>query len=81
MDIYNLVGFREVEFTDQKTGLRVHGYSLFLERNPTPDEKIQGVECVKQFISSRYISYVPCLGDKVRLLYNKYGKIGSIEIV
>ena len=79
MEIYNVVGFRKVNFKDAKTGNPVDGYTLFLERVPRPDENITGVECVKQFIASQYVPYVPALGDQIRLLYNKYGKIGSVE--
>ncbi len=81
MEIYNVVGFRLVKFNDQKTNSLIEGYTLFLERTPDPEENIQGIECLKQFISSSYVRYVPQVGDSIRLIYNKYGKIGAIEAV
>lgn len=78
MEIYDVVGFRRVEFTDKKTKNNVDGYTLFLQRTPQ-DDKVFGLECCKQFISCQYVSYVPQLGDRIRLLYNRYGKIGAVE--
>ena len=78
MEIYDVVGFRRVEFTDEKTKNKVDGYTLFLQRTPQ-DDKVVGLECCKQFISSQYVSYVPQLGDRIRLIYNRYGKIGAVE--
>ncbi len=78
MEIYEVVGYRRVKFTDDKTKNVVDGYTLFLQRTPE-DDKVIGLECCKQFISSQYVSYVPQLGDNIRLIYNRYGKIGAVE--
>lgn len=78
MEIYDVVGFRRVKFTDEKTKNVVDGYTLYLQRTPE-DDKIVGVECCKQFISSQYVDYEPVLGDRIKLIYNRYGKIGAVE--
>lgn len=78
MEVYEVVGYRRVKFTDEKTKNPVDGYTLFLQRTPD-DDKIVGLECCKQFISSQYVSYQPQLGDNIRLIYNRYGKIGAVE--
>lgn len=78
MEIYEVVGFRRVNFTDEKTKKVVDGYTLFLQRDPE-DGKTHGVECSKQFISAQSVFYQPQLGDRIRLLYNRYGKIGAVE--
>lgn len=78
MEKYEVVGFRRVEFTDDKTKNKVDGYTLFLQRAPE-DDKIVGIECCKQFISCQYVNYVPHVGDTIRLIYNRYGKIGAVE--
>lgn len=79
MEIYEVVGFRRVAFIDAKTKNPVDGYTLFLQRTPDAESKITGIECCKQFISSQYVSYTPQLGDNIRLIYNRYGKIGAVE--
>lgn len=78
MEIYDVVGFRKVDFTDQKTGKQVRGYSLHLGR-PFTSADAAGTEVRKEFISSDYVAYVPSVGDHIKLLYNRYGKIGAIE--
>lgn len=81
MEIYEVVGYRRVNFTDDKTKNVVDGYTLFLQRTPDAESKITGLECCKQFISAQYVSYVPQVGDTIRLIYNRYGKIGAVETV
>lgn len=78
MEKWQVDGFREVSFTDAKTKKDVEGFTLFLSRSPE-DDKIVGRECQKLFISSEYVEYVPELGDQIMLLYNRYGKVGSIQ--
>lgn len=80
MEQWELVGYRRVSFKDEKTGKQVSGYTLFMERVPT-DENIEGMECAKQFISSEYVKYSPNVGDTIQINYNRYGKIGSIEVI
>lgn len=75
---WKVIGYRKVSFTDQKTQKRVEGFSLFLVK-PGEGEGMTGDEAQKIFISSEYVSYVPALGDFVQLIYNKYGKISSIQ--
>lgn len=73
-----IVGFRKVCFTDD-AGKRVEGYTLYWQQDPT-DDKVTGVICGKQFISSAYVDYEPRVGDFVIFRYNKYGKIGAVEV-
>lgn len=74
-----IVGFRNVSFTDD-AGRKVEGYTLYWQQEPV-DDKVSGLICGKQFVSSQYVDYVPCLGDTVIFRYNKYGKIGAVEVV
>ena len=59
MEKWNVVGYRVVNFKDQRTNRDVNGFTLFLERQPETD-KILGVECQK--------------------IFNRYGKVLSIEV-
>lgn len=74
-----IVGFRNVSFTDDD-GRKVEGYTLYWQQE-SEDDNVSGLICGRQFISSRYVDYVPCLGDTVIFRYNKYGKIGAVEVV
>lgn len=78
MEIWDVIGVRKVSFKDQKTDQQVEGFTLYLQRVPV-DKDIDGMECAKQFISSRYVDYTPVVGDRIQLVYNRYGKIGSIQ--
>lgn len=78
MDTAKVIGFRKVDFTDEKTKQKVEGYTLYLIRQPESDAVI-GTICEKLFISSRYVDYVPALNDDVVIRYNRYGKVSSIE--
>ena len=73
-----VIGFQKIDFKDQKTGNQVQGYSLFVTSAPDND-KIVGTKCEKIFIASQYVDYVPALGDDIMILYNRYGKVSSIQ--
>lgn len=78
MEQWDVVGYRKVNFKDEKSGQQVEGYTLYLQRSPV-DKEIEGLECCKIFISSRYVAYEPVVGDRIQLIYNRYGKIGSVQ--
>lgn len=78
MEQWKVIGFRKLSFKDEKTGKQVNGYSLFLCRPGTGDN-MTGDECQKIFISSEYVDYTPYLGETISLIYNRYGKISSIQ--
>ena len=76
-DVYELVGIRGVSFTGSD-GKQVEGTNLYLTYE---DEYIEGVGVEKVFVTSRRfssLSFVPEIGARCRLLYNKYGKIADI---
>lgn len=73
-----VIGYQKIDFKDQKTGNRVQGYNLFLTSEPDND-KIVGVKCEKLFIASQYVDYSPVLNDEIVILYNRYGKVSSIQ--
>ena len=79
MEKWNVVGYREVNFKDQRTNRDVIGFTLFLERQPETD-KIRGVECLKIFISGDYVDYEPVGGEQIGIRFTRYGKVQSIEV-
>ena len=80
MEQWTVYGFKKINFKD-KTGKQISGFNLFLVREPLPDSGITGSEVMKLFISSDYVTYTPKVADVVNLIYNRYGKVGSIQVV
>lgn len=80
MEKWHVVGYREVNFKDARTNKDVVGYTLFLERE-SEDKKIHGIEVQKIFISADYVDYEPAVGDDIGILFNRYGKVNSIEVI
>lgn len=77
IDVYELVGIRGVSFKGSDGG-KVEGTNLFLTYE---DEGIEGVGTERVFLTSKRfnaLSFVPELGGRCRLMYNKYGKIADI---
>lgn len=78
MEVFEVLGYRNVDFTDERTGKRVSGITLFLSRE---DKNVQGVMTEKVFIGSQRLEesgYLPMVGGKVRITYNKYGKPAEV---
>ena len=77
-DVYELVGMRSVDFTGSGDGKRVEGMNLYLTYE---DGHIEGVGTERVFLTSERfnaLSFVPEIGARCRLGYNKYGKIADI---
>lgn len=76
-DVYELVGIRGVSFAGSD-GKQVEGTNLYLTYE---DDYIDGVGTEKVFATSKRfnsLSFVPEIGARCRLMYNKYGKIADI---
>jgi len=76
-DVYELVGIRGVSFAGSD-GKQVEGTNLYLTYE---DDYIDGVGTEKVFVTSKRfnsLSFVPEIGARCRLMYNKYGKIADI---
>lgn len=78
MEQWKVVGYRAVDFKDQ-SGRQVHGYSLFLAREPE-NENIVGLEVSKVFVSDN-VTYEPKENELVNILYNRYGKVAAVTPV
>jgi len=79
MEFFKVLGYRDVEFTDQKTGKVVSGISLYVSRE---DDNVCGVMTDKIFIGRQRLEechYVPVVGDTIRVTYNKYGKPADVS--
>lgn len=77
MEKWKVVGWRDVNFTDQQNGKQVIGISLFLARE-SQDDKVHGLEVQKLFFNPQYVPYKPTENEFVIITYNRYGKVASI---
>ena len=80
MEKWKVVGWRDVDFKDQRTGNQVTGTTLFLAREPE-DKKVHGLEVQKLFISDEYVDYDPVENQMIGINFNRYGKVQSIEVL
>lgn len=72
---YEIVGIRNVDFKDKQDRL-VQGLKLFLSYK---DQHIVGIGTESIFVSQDKIGDKKFkLGDKIRIYYNKYGKVDSV---
>lgn len=78
MEIWKVVGYRLVNFTDDN-GRAVKGTSLFLAREPV-NKNIVGLEVSKLFVGAS-IDYVPKENEMVEIAFNRYGKVTSVSAV
>lgn len=77
MAVYELVGIRKTDFTGSQ-GENVSGYNLYFTYE---DDKIDGLGVNRVFVSQRLYSqltYLPDLGKRCQILYNRYGKVADI---
>ena len=74
-----VIGYRRTQFTAQDTGEVIQGYSLYLT---SEEENVTGLSCERVFLSMKKLDgYVPELGDQVRVVYNRYGKVTHVELL
>ncbi len=80
-----LIGFKTVDFTDEDSGKKVQGISLYIS---FPDADTFGEACERQFvyksifdaagITSKMLEEL--INDEINIEYNRRGKIGSVSI-
>lgn len=76
--LIEIVGIKDVSFSNKETGERVEGQSVYFEYE---DDRTQGVATDKVFLSSRKeLVPVPSLPCSANLYFNKFGKVDSISL-
>lgn len=79
---WKVIAIRKVSFKDEKSKEDVSGVSLFLAR-PSKEGGWQGVEVAKFWLNDNsevLKTYTPTLNQDVKIAFNRYGKIGQIEV-
>lgn len=73
-----LVGFQAKTFKFDD-GKQVDGYYLFTEEK---QNGVTGTACERVFVSVLKLNgYVPCLGDELKINYNRWGKVQDLELL
>lgn len=75
--MYEIVGFKKVDYVSKKTGRQVSGFTLFVE---TERRDVTGLACEEVYVSVERISAVPQLGDLCEVYYNRFGSVESVII-
>lgn len=73
---YTVIGFKNVDFVS-KQGRQVTGTRLYLTYQ---EQYTFGEACLDVFIRNT-VDYVPAVGDRVTLLYNRYGRVENIQVI
>ena len=77
--VYEVVGFRFVEYTSQSDGQKRTGYDVCLRRCEDLPGQV-GVPDESVWLGSR-ASFKPELGVMVRKSYNRWGKVEDLILV
>lgn len=72
-----IIGIRHSEF-DAKDGNHVCGRTIFYSYS---DSRTEGTACDKVFLSDRKFPQELSVGEVVRLMYNRFGKVEYIMTV
>lgn len=77
---YDVIGIEEVDYKSSKTGRQVHGRKLYLTFDFDAKQNAVGIGTEVAFASCDSVDNVD-LGDKIELLYNKYGSIADVRVL
>lgn len=81
MEVWNILTYRDYDFTDDKTGRQIKGRSVHCYRKN--NDGWPGVEYAKFGINSSSPAYavVPVLGGSYELMFDRFGKVSSMNKV
>ena len=79
MNPYEIIGYRRCAGTSKKTGKSYSGYIVFFTYCA---QDVTGKSCDNAFISDELLQgYVPELGHRFQLFYNKSGFMTDFQLV
>jgi len=74
-----IIGFKHSSFKPRDGDQEISGYTLYLTEER---EDVEGYAADRAFITDKKLgTYKPALGDNVRLLYNRFGKVDAVELM
>lgn len=74
-----VVGFKRVDYT-KKTGGEVHGCEVYVQA-VEPDDHVEGMQAEALWISDKYATYAPRVGDICRKTYNRFGNVEDLILI
>ena len=78
-DVFQVVGFQRVSGTSKNTGNPYSGYQIFLTYQ---SPKVSGYGSERVYIGDQALNgFVPELGQRVELRYNRWGNVSEIKVV
>lgn len=79
MNEFEIIGFRRSQGTSKKTNKPYSGYIIFYTY---VIQDVSGKGCDNSFVSDDILGgYVPEIGDRFRLFYNKTGFMTDFQLV
>lgn len=76
MNNYEVIGIQRREYDSKKTGQHVTGYNIFVAYQ---QNGVDGVACESLWVSDDlFLNADILVGDKVNVMYNRYGRVASI---
>lgn len=73
--MYNIVGFRPVNFKDQRSGAQIVGTTFYVT---CENDGVVGLECKKFFVKSTIDTSFVRVGSMVNIAFNENGKVVSV---
>lgn len=73
--MFEVVGFARSEFQAQDNGQKICGYMIYVQYEYP---KTTGYRCERIYLNDGKCDYVPQLGDRINVAYNRYGKVDAI---
>ena len=76
--MFEVVGFARSEFKPQDKNETISGWNIYVQYE---DPKVTGYKCERIYLADGKCNYAPMIGDRIKVNYNRYGKVDSIERV
>ena len=76
--MYEVVGFSRSEFQAKDNNQVIRGYQIYVQYE---DQHTTGYRCERLYLNDGKCDYIPHLGDRINVMYNKYGKVEAIYSV
>lgn len=73
--MFEVVGFARSSFKSQDNNQTITGWNIYVQYE---DPKVTGYKCERIYLNDGKCEYSPQIGDKINVMYNRYGKVDSI---
>lgn len=73
--MYEVVGFSRSQFQAKDNNQMITGYNIYVQYE---DPKVTGWKCERIYLNDGKCDYVPQIGDKINVAYNRYGRVDAV---